>query len=69
MPLPLKTLTLLQPPTILKVTKSLDNTMSHQTPLHKPDGTWARTDSEREQLFANYLKNIFFPNPPEPSYD
>ena len=38
-----------------KVTKILDNTVSHQAPLHKPDGTWARTDSEKVQLFANYL--------------
>ena len=52
-----------------KVTKSLDNTVSHQAPLHKPDGTWARTDSEKVQLFANYLKNVFSPNPPEPSND
>ena len=52
-----------------RVAKSLNNTIEKQLPLKKPDGSWARTDAEKAELFADHLKMVFKPNAVEPSFD
>jgi hypothetical protein len=36
------------------------------TPLRTPQGTWARTNADKAQAFANHLASVFQPHPPEP---
>ena len=45
-----------------KITKSIKNAVTFETPLRKPDHSWARNSSEKAPLFASYLENVFRPN-------
>lgn len=31
-------------------------------PIRKLDGSWARNDMEKAEIFAKYLANVFMPN-------
>ena len=45
-----------------KIAKSIKNTVTFETPLRKPDHSWARNSSEKASLFASHLENVFRPN-------
>ena len=49
--------------------QKLNKTVQHQTPLKKADGSWARTDHAKANLFATHLKEVFTPNLAEPLFD
>ncbi|KAL1130676.1 hypothetical protein AAG570_011918 [Ranatra chinensis] len=44
-------------------TKRLLRSHSAPSPLRRPDGSWARSDEDKAQLFANHLCSIFQPFP------
>jgi hypothetical protein len=46
-----------------KTTKTVTQT---STPLRTPQGTWARTNADKAQAFANHLASVFQRHPPEP---
>lgn len=43
-----------------KATKSKN--IAYCPPIKKPDGTWAKSDREKADVFANHLADIFTPN-------
>ena len=43
-------------------TKTVDKTINHKMALRKPDGSWARSDQERVNLFASHLNTVFTPH-------
>ena len=45
-----------------KITISIKNAVTFETPLRKPDHSWARNSSEKASLFASHLENVFRPN-------
>lgn len=45
-----------------KATKKLKNTVAHSAPIRKTDGTWAKSNKEKAEVFAEHLANIFQPN-------
>jgi hypothetical protein len=49
-----------------KTTKRLKTVTQTSTPLRAPQGTWARTNADKTQAFANRLASVFQPHPPEP---
>jgi hypothetical protein len=49
-----------------KATKRLKTVTKTSTPLRMPQGTWARTNADKAQAFANHLASLFQPHPPEP---
>jgi hypothetical protein len=58
-----------RPPLITpwKTTKKLKKVTQTSTPLWTPQGTWARTNVDKAQAFANHLATVFQPHPPEPN--
>lgn len=52
-----------------KVTKKLKRPKQHIPPIRKPDNTWAKSDEEKAETFAEHLSNIFKPNPPQTNID
>ncbi|KAL1137772.1 hypothetical protein AAG570_009468 [Ranatra chinensis] len=44
-------------------TKRLLRSHPVPTPLRHPDNSWARSDEDKAQLFANHLRSIFQPSP------
>ncbi|CAG4955670.1 unnamed protein product [Colias eurytheme] len=46
-----------------KATKYLKRPKQPITPLITPLGSWARSDSEKANTYANYLHNVFEPHP------
>jgi hypothetical protein len=49
-----------------KTTKRLKAVTQTSTPLRITQGTWARTNADKTQAFANHLASVFQPHPPEP---
>lgn len=45
-----------------KATKKSKNKVAHSAPIKKPDGTWAKSDKEKTEIFAEHLAGIFQPN-------
>lgn len=45
-----------------KATKKLKNTVSHKAPIKKTDGSWAKSNKEKAEIFAEHLAGIFQPN-------
>jgi hypothetical protein len=37
------------------------------TPIRTPQGTWARSNAEKAQVFAKHLATVFQPHPSEPN--
>jgi hypothetical protein len=50
-----------------KAAKRAKHTITPSHPLRTPSGSWARTNSEKAQVFANYLTTVFQPHPSENS--
>jgi hypothetical protein len=48
---------------IWKATKHLKRPTTHIPPLKKEDGSWARTNLEKANAFADYLTTVFTPHP------
>lgn len=44
-----------------KAVKYLKRSQIHCPPIRKPNGTWARSNKEKADLFADYLEDIFKP--------
>ena len=44
-----------------KATKRLKRPLLQIPPIHKPDGSWARSNTEKSQPFAEHLVNVFQP--------
>ena len=40
----------------------MKNAVTFETPLRKPDHSWARNSFEKASLFASHLENVFRPN-------
>jgi hypothetical protein len=51
---------------VWKTTKRLKTVPQISTPLRTPQRTWARTNADKAQAFANHLASVFQPHPPEP---
>jgi hypothetical protein len=49
-----------------KTTKRLKTVTQTSTPLRTTQGTWARSNVDKAQAFANHLATVFQPHPPEP---
>jgi hypothetical protein len=49
-----------------KTTKKLKAVTQTSTPIRTTQGTWARTDADKAQAFANHLASVLQPHPPEP---
>jgi RNA polymerase-interacting CarD/CdnL/TRCF family regulator len=47
---------------IWKATKQFKRPITHIPPLRKMDGSWARTDLEKANVFAEYLATVFTPH-------
>lgn len=45
-----------------KATKKLKNTVAHRAPIKKADGSWAKSNKEKAEIFAEHLADIFQPN-------
>lgn len=45
-----------------KATKKGKNTVAHRAPIKKTDGSWAKSNKEKAEIFAEHLANIFQPN-------
>jgi hypothetical protein len=48
-----------------KTTKRLKAVTQTSTPLRTTQGTWARINADKAQVFANHLASVFQPHPPE----
>ena len=46
-----------------KATKKLNRPRTHVPPIRAADGSWAKSDSEKAQTFADYLQTVFAPHP------
>ena len=42
-----------------KAAKNLTNTIPHQPPLRKNDGSWTKSDSEKVNILSDYFENVF----------
>jgi hypothetical protein len=49
-----------------KATKRLKRVTTPSLPLRTPQGTWARSNLEKAQAFADHLASVFQPHPPGP---
>lgn len=47
-----------------KATKHLKQPRDQIPPIRKSDGTWAKTDGEKVEVFGRYLEEVFQPLPP-----
>ena len=45
-----------------RITKSIKNAVTFDTPLRKPDHSWARNSFEKASLFVSHLENVFRSN-------
>lgn len=45
-----------------KATKNINNTVAHNAPITRLDGSWAKSNKDKAELFAEHLSNIFQPN-------
>lgn len=45
-----------------KATKKLKNSVKHRAPIRKTDGSWAKSNKEKADIFADHLAGIFQPN-------
>lgn len=45
-----------------KATKKIKNTVTHKAPVRKTDGSWAKSNKEKAEIFAEHLAGIFQPN-------
>lgn len=45
-----------------KATKKTKNTVAHSAPIKKANGTWAKSNKEKAEVFAEHLSGIFQPN-------
>lgn len=45
-----------------KATKKCKSTVAHSAPIRRTDGTWARSNQEKADIFAEHLADIFQPN-------
>lgn len=45
-----------------KATSKLKKPVTYSAPIRKTDGTWARSDKEKADVFADHLAEIFTPN-------
>lgn len=52
-----------------KVTKKMKQPQTPIPPISKPDGTWAKTNQEKADIFANHFSNVFKPNPVDNNFD
>lgn len=52
-----------------KAAKKINKPVQHIPPLRKENRTWARNPKEKVDAFADYLENIFQPNPGETHVD
>lgn len=53
----------------LKVHKSMKQPQTSISPVAKPDGTWAESNMEKADLFANHFSVMFKSNPTDNNYD
>jgi hypothetical protein len=49
-----------------KTTKKLKPVTQTSTTILTPQGTWAQSNAEKAQAFANHLATVLQPHPPEP---
>ena len=42
--------------------KKSKNTVTHSAPIKKPDGTWAKSNKDKAEIFVEHLSSIFQPN-------
>lgn len=45
-----------------KATKNLKRPITHIPPIKKHDGSWARNNKQKADVFAHHLENIFCPH-------
>lgn len=45
-----------------KATKKFKNTVAHRAPIRKSDGSWAKSNHDKSEVFAEHLTGIFQPN-------
>jgi hypothetical protein len=45
-----------------RATKYLKRPVCHKPPLKREDGTWAKENKEKTELFTEHLENTFTPN-------
>lgn len=45
-----------------KATKKFKKAVTHRAPIRKTDGTWAKNNKEKAEIFAEHLAGIFQPN-------
>ena len=48
-----------------RTTRKLKRPQQHIPPIRKPDDTWARTDKQKAETFAEHLASVFRPLPPQ----
>jgi hypothetical protein len=46
-----------------KATNKLNRPRTHVPPIRAADGSWAKSDGEKAQTFADYLQMVFVPHP------
>ncbi|KAJ8730540.1 hypothetical protein PYW08_001953 [Mythimna loreyi] len=51
-----------------KMTKSMKRPKEHNLPLRQPNGNWSRKSAQKAELFAEFLRDSFKPNEPDPTY-
>jgi len=45
-----------------KATRRIKRPHTHVPPIRKIDGTWARSEQDKAEVYAQYLENVFQPN-------
>lgn len=50
-----------------KATKNLERPQQQNKPVRKGDGSWARSNEEKAEVFANHLQSTFTPNSTGPN--
>lgn len=51
-----------------KVTRNMKRPQRHEPPIRLPDGSWAKSDDEKAEAFANHLEEVFQPNESKQNY-
>jgi hypothetical protein len=52
-----------------KVTKSIKQPLTPIPPISKPDGSWAKSNIDKANIFAEYFSDAFKPNPVDANFD
>src|SRR5436190_1777997 len=52
-----------------KVTKSIKQPQTPIPPIQRPDGSWAKNNRDKAEVFASYFTKAFKPNPPDNHFD